>query len=199
MKRINLIPEEGKKPSFKRWFNDYAARPLIWRFILILAVLFVFINLWQAVSILRYRMITADAKGSIKRLEARLSEIKNESESLKVEKEKIDKEAKSVEEKLNLLNQARAQNIAWAATLSRLSKLLPDNLWVNKVTLSKDEIKIIGATLDNSIVSSFMATLDESGYFKDTGFTYTKKAKVDEREVIDFEVNTHLVLEKILR
>ena len=83
--------------------------------------------------------------------------------------------------------------------MAHLSELVPQDLWINKVALNKDLITITGTTFDNAIVSRFMARLDESDYFKDTSFNYTQKAKLTDKPAIDFEVTTHIALEKALR
>ena len=111
----------------------------------------------------------------------------------------IDKEAARIEEKFKILQQVQGERIAWAKILAHLSELVPKDLWINKVNLNKKVIILTGTTFDNAIVSRFMAELDESDYFKDTSFNYTQKAKLTDKPVMNFEIITHIVLEKAAR
>lgn len=199
MKRINLIPDEAKKSALGRRLKDFVFKSAFSRVAASVVIFFMLIVFWRAGLIIRYKVLIAGGKNSIKALQAKLVDAQAEYADLRRQRQGVEKETGSIAGKLNMLKAIRAQDIAWASILERLSRLLPDNLWVNKVVLNNDSVTIVGATFDNSIVSKFMSGLDDSGYFKDTGFTYTKKTEMGDRPVIDFEVNTHLVLEKAMR
>lgn len=199
MKRINLIPPEAKKITPKRWLKVYLLKSRTSRLVALIVIVFIAVNIWQATSLLRYRFAINQGKKNIIKLQAKLTQSQNIYAQIKSQKQEIEKETKRIEEKFKILQQAHGERIAWAKVLAYLSELAPQDLWVDKVTLNKDLITLAGTTFDNAIVSRFMARLDESAYFKDTSFNYTQKAKLTDKPVINFEVTTHIVLEKTLR
>jgi Tfp pilus assembly protein PilN len=199
MKRINLIPPEAKKITPRRWLKAYILKTRTSRLMTLTLILFVFLNLWQATSLLRYKFAVHQGKKNIVKLQAKLTQSQNTYAQIKSQKQETEKETRRIEEKFKTLQQAQGERITWAKALVHLSELVPQDLWIGKVTLNKDLVTLAGTTLDNAIVSRFMARLDESDYFKDTSFNYTQKAKLTDKPVMNFEVTTHIVLEKAAR
>ena len=199
MKRINLIPPEAKKITPKRWLKAYLLKSRTSRLLAVAVIVFIFINLWQATSLLRYKFAVRQSKKNIAKLQLKLTQSQNAYAQIKSQRQEIYKETRRIEEKFKILQHAQGERITWAKVMAHLSELVPQDLWINKVALNKDLITITGTTFDNAIVSRFMARLDESDYFKDTSFNYTQKAKLTDKPAIDFEVTTHIALEKALR
>lgn len=199
MKRINLIPPEAKKITPKKWLNTYLFKSRTSRLIALAVIVFISINLWQATSFLRYKFAVTQGKKNIAKLQTRLVQSQDAYDQIRGQKEEIQKEIKRIEEKFEILQQAQKERLAWAKVLLHLSELVPQDLWINKISLNKKLMTIVGTTFDNTIVSRFMAKLDESEFFQDTSFNYTQKKKLTDKAVINFEVTTHVVLEKITR
>lgn len=199
MKRINLIPEEAKKITPKKWLKICLFKSRTSRLISLAVIFFIFINLWQATSLLRYKFAITQGKKNINRLQVKLIRDQNTYTGIKTQKEGIERKIKRIEEKFKILQQAKGERLVWAKVLAHLSELIPQDLWINKVKLNKEQITLLGTTFDNAIVSRFMARLDESDYFKETSFNYTQKAKLTDKPVINFEVTTHIVAEKATR
>lgn len=199
MRRINLIPPEAKKITPRRWLKAYIFKTRASRLMVLTLMLFIFLNLWQATSLLRYKFAVRQGKKSIGKLQVKLTQSQNVYAQIKIQKQEIDKETRRIEEKFKILQQAQGERITWAKVLAHLSELVPQDLWIGKVTLNKDLVTLAGTTFDNAIVSRFMASLDESDYFKETSFNYTQKAKLTDKPVINFEVTTHIALEKAAR
>jgi len=199
VRRINLIPPEAKKITPRRWLKAYIFKTRASRLMVLTLMLFIFLNLWQATSLLRYKFAVRQGKKSIGKLQVKLTQSQNVYAQIKIQKQEIDKETRRIEEKFKILQQAQGERITWAKVLAHLSELVPQDLWIGKVTLNKDLVTLAGTTFDNAIVSRFMASLDESDYFKETSFNYTQKAKLTDKPVINFEVTTHIALEKAAR
>jgi Tfp pilus assembly protein PilN len=199
VKRINLIPPEAKKITPKRWLKAYLLKSRTSRLLAVAVIVFIFVNLWQATSLLRYKFSVSQSKKNINKLQLKLTQSQNAYAQIKSKRQEIDKEIKRIEEKFKILQQAQGERIAWAKVLAHLSELVPQDLWIDKVALNKDLVTLTGTTFDNAIVSRFMARLDESDYFKDTSFNYTQKAKLTDKPVINFEITTHIVAEKTIR
>ena len=199
MKRINLIPPEAKKIRPNKWLKVYIFKTRTSQFTALTVVLFVFLNLWQATSLLRYKFAVGQGKKNITKLQLKLVQSQDAYAKIKNQKQEIGRETKRIEEKFKILQQAQGERLAWAKVLAHLSELVPHDLWIDKVILNKDLITLVGTTFDNAIVSRFMARLDESKYFQETSFNYTEKAKLTDKPVINFEVTTHIVLENAAR
>jgi Tfp pilus assembly protein PilN len=199
MKRINLIPEEVKKVTLLKWLKSLYFGPGISRLLLLGISIFVIFNLYISYSLLHNKVAIALGKSKVSKMVEKMTEAQNAAAKIKIQMEQVVRESKYTQDKLDVLMEARTDKIAWAGILERLSKLLPENLWVNKVVMNDKTITIDGVTFDNEVVSKFMSELDKSGYFHQTGFNYTRKSELSGRAVIEFEVVTHLVLEKALR
>jgi len=199
MKRIDLIPQEAKKITPKKWLRTYFLKSRTLRITVIALTLLIFINIWQVTSILRYRIAITSGKKNILKLKAKVNESQSALAELKGERESVEREIKRIEGKLEALIQTHRERYVWAEVLKRLSKLVPRDLWINKLRLNKELVTIAGTTFSNALVSDFMTRLDESDYFRETSFNYTEKTKLTGRSVIDFEVTTHVVLEKLRR
>lgn len=193
MKRINLIPLEAKKTAPNKWIKKHLLKSRSSRFIAIAVIIFIVINVWQATSLLRYKLAIASNKKKISQLRSKLGSSQDKYAEIKNERELIEKEIAQIEARFKLLRQIEQERVSWAMVLEYLSKLVPQNLWVDKISLKKDLITIVGTTFDNENVGRFMEGLDESKYFQKTSFNYTKKEKLTDRPVINFEVTTHLV------
>ncbi len=196
MKRINLIPQEAKKITPSKWLKFYLLKTRSRRAIAISVIAFLLFNLWQSTSLLRYKFAIGQAKRNIAKLQAKLTQSQGLYNQIKTQRQEVDKETKRLEEKFKILQQAQTERPDFAKVMTRLSALVPQDLWVNKIKLSEDLLTLSGTTFDNMIVSKFMAELDRSGYFKDTSFNYTQKAKVDDKPVINFEVYTRALLDR---
>lgn len=192
MKRIDLIPREATDITSKRWLKTYFLKSRTLRAASIILVIIILINLWQATSVLRYKIAIKSGKKTIVKLERKVNESQKTFLKIQNEKELTKKEIKRLDDKLSTLLRIHRDRYAWASILKDLSELVPENLWVNKLDLNKELITITGTTLDNGVVSDFMARLDESKIFTKTSFNYTKKGKFADNPVIDFEVTTHI-------
>ena len=199
MRRINLIPEEAKKITPRKWLKTRLLKSRTLRIISLVVIALILINLWQSTSLLRHRFAIASGKKKINELRTKVLRSRNVYDQTRQQKEGTEKEIKRIEEKFRLLQRVRAERTAWAVVLAHLSELVPENLWINKTTLNKKLISIIGTTFDNEVVSRFMELLDESDYFENTSFNYTQKKKLTDKAVINFEVTTNVVLEKLMR
>lgn len=199
MKRINLIPEEAKRVTAAKWVKSFFLKSRLSRLSVLAAAVFVIFNIYQTGSLLRYKVVISLGKKQVNQMLEKLSAAQDDSAKIKIQAEQVARQEKYTQDKLDVLLAARTERIAWAGTLERISRLLPENLWVNKVIMNKQLITIAGTTFDNEVVGKFMSGLDESGYFRQTSFNYTKKSDMAGQAVIDFEVTTHLVLDKAVR
>lgn len=199
MKRINLMPSEAKRITPKKWLKAYLLKSRAMRLVTIVVVVFILINLWQATSLLRYKFALVQGKKNLDRLQEKSNQSQDIYAQLKGQKQAIEKEIRRIEDKFRVLQEARQEMFAWAGILAQLSKLVPEDLWINKIRLNKELITLSGTTFDNAVVSNFMARIDESDYFRETSFNYTQKSKLTDKSVINFEVTTHIDWERVVK
>ncbi len=192
MKRINLIPHEARKVDVKAWIKACFSKGRSSKIIAATLIFFVLLFIWHGTAIFRYRLNITAQKKKIKKLQVQLKEENIACRQIQEQREKLQLQKKHIEQRLFFLQEAEKERIEWSAVLAHLSNLVPQAMWVNEASFNKDIITISGATLDNALVSKFMARLDESEYFQGTSFNYTQKAKLTDRPVINFEVTTHL-------
>jgi len=196
MKRINLLPRDMKKRLMPGWIKPALLKNrLSAAGAAALLVLFILL-VWHGTALVRYRVALSSQKESLKKLQVQLKQAEQEYSQIQQERSAYVQEKKVLEERLQLLREARKSGIAWSKVLARISGLTPPEVWVNKIALGKDSVTIRGATEDNALVSDFMTQLDNSGMFFDTSFNYTQKSKLKDSPVIEFEVITALQNEK---
>ncbi len=199
VKRINLIPEEARRITPRKWLGRHLLRSRVFRGVAIAVAALIGINLWQASSLLRYEFAIKSGRERAAEMERELAAATDAYAGMERKRREIEAEAGRVEEKFRLLNRAREGGIAWAEALAALSVLVPEDLWINKMTLNRELITVVGTTFDNAIVSRFMSDLDASGYFRGTSFNYTQKEEPRGKSVLNFEVTTHIVPEEAAR
>jgi len=73
-----------------------------------------------------------------------------------------------------------------------LPTLIPDEIWINKLLVSRDGVVLNGSTLNNQAVSKFMDGLNASSKFKGSNFNFTKKSEVGDTTLYNFEIATHI-------
>lgn len=192
MKKINLIPPEARGVSAKNWLRIQLLARRLPVIITLVVLFFVLGSLWQITAHYRYKWMLSNAKKTFSQTQARLSSLNAEAARIQEEKDQAIKDVSRLESKCLLLEEAKKGGIKWTPVLIRLSRLVPEQIWINEISLNKDLISLRGTTFDNSLISRFMVALENEGYFKDTSFNYTQKAKLDDTGVINFEVTTHL-------
>ncbi|MDD4954344.1 MAG: PilN domain-containing protein, partial [Candidatus Omnitrophica bacterium] len=73
--------------------------------------------------------------------------------------------------------------------ISQLQRMVPDNMLVNFMSISQDyAITLRGQAVDLADVFKFIANLEKSNYFYDIKTKNTRKKKVKNEEVTDFEL-----------
>lgn len=105
-----------------------------------------------------------------------------------------------IKEKTEFLKKETKQDIRWSEILEKINNLKPPRLWLVKLSLTKDMIKLKGNTEDNLLISTFISNLSNSGFFTGVTLNYTQKIKMGESiegagapEVIEFGIDCQFV------
>ncbi|HNX91593.1 MAG TPA: PilN domain-containing protein [Candidatus Omnitrophota bacterium] len=199
MKRINLIPPEYRKMSLLQKTVEEISRHKPLMAVVCVISFFIFIYFYQTILIMHHSLSIKSTKNEISRLQGEIAKRQDNYSAVKSEKETLEEEIKRIEEKFKVLETASTRHISWSRVLAVFSGLIPQDLWITKISIKEGKLTAVGNTFDNQKVSAFMTGLDKSGYFRNTNFAYTEKRKMNDQDVINFEITTDLNIQKVER
>jgi len=193
MKRFNLIPKQGKKgqPAFapgdtlKKWkLNRVTVIVIILAAAVVLPGI---ISKHSGNNLLKAKQQTDAMKQERNRLLSRRQQTAKDYDLL------IKKKAVA-DERLQYLKDAKADKPGeLSQSLVYLPTLIPEEIWINKLTINHDGVVINGSTLNNQAVSKFMDNLNKSNKFKGSSFNFTQKSEIGQTTLYNFEIATNLV------
>lgn len=199
MRRTNLIPNEVISRQTRFTFKTQSDYLLFLAFVIATAV-FIVVFLFQLINrgILSYQ-VGSDSK-RLQHSSQLLEKNKKSKEELDVKIKNWQEKTKQAQDRIVFLDEAVTQDIAWSNILEKLNTLIPARLWLVKLSLSADLIKIKGNTYDNLLISTFISNLANSGSFSDINLNYTQKKKLRQEpesaiseEVMEFELTCKLI------
>ncbi len=92
------------------------------------------------------------------------------------EKERVLLEKKNaLEEKLSLFRQSGREDRDFSKVLSKLAVLLPEEIWVTKLSYADKKLATVGATSKNELIVNFLENLKKPDDFRDVVFNYTQR------------------------
>lgn len=197
-KRINLLnPEVISTASAGSSYLKFPLLrgPLLIKTLTIFLVILAVLTVYQQVNfnIFKYKLLKEKKKYSNSQIE--LKQNKDIMAKLNTEKNTLIRKRKSLEEKMFILANVTKPPVESSAILVALAGLVPDDLWITKITFDKKKIKMVGKAINNATISDFMLKLDKSPYFENTTFTYTEKKKADGQVAIEFEIVSNLQID----
>lgn len=191
-KRINLISPEAISASGAHIKFPLLRGPLLLKVAAIALVVFASVTVYQQANLNIYQWKLAQAKKIYANSQTELKQNKNIMARLNIERDNFIRSRKKLEDRIAVLSIITKPEVETSAILASLAELVSDKLWINKISLDKNRLKLVGKALDNTVVSDFMVRLDKSPNFKNTSFVYTEKKKLGEQEVVEFEIISQL-------
>ena len=192
MKRFNLIPKQGKRgqPSavsgitFKKLRSNW--------------VVIVVVALVAVVAL--PNLISKRREGDLLKTKQQIETMKQERNRLLTRRQQtakdydlLMKKKLAADDRLQYLKEAKMDKPGeLSQSLVYLPTLIPEEIWINKLTISRDGAVINGSTLNNQAVSKFMDNLNRSNRFKGSSFNFTQKNEVGESTLFNFEIATNL-------
>jgi Tfp pilus assembly protein PilN len=129
-------------------------------------------------SLMKSRKVK-EARAEIKRRQASQLEF--------AEKEKALLERKAeLEDKLALFRVAGKDRRSFSRTLARLASVMPDEIWVTKLSYVEKKLVLVASTAKNEAMIKFLEDLRKPDDFSDVVFNYTKRDP--KSSVFSFEV-----------
>ncbi|MDD5423893.1 MAG: PilN domain-containing protein [Candidatus Omnitrophica bacterium] len=192
MKRFNLMPRQGRKGQPAPSGAKQSGKPKI-NAVLVIALI-------AAVAIAVPNVINRRSGGALANARARLEEAKKElnrrqTQRLQIAKDYdlLVKKKLAAEERLQYLKSAKIDKPGeLSQALVYMPTLIPDEIWINKLTVGGQKVVINGSTLDNQAVSKFMDSLNKSKKFKGSSFNFTQKSDLGDATLYNFEIATNL-------
>ncbi|MEK6715044.1 MAG: PilN domain-containing protein [Candidatus Omnitrophota bacterium] len=203
MRRTNLIPQSLLRAQSRFTFQTQGE---YFFFILCLVIFSFFLVLeivqLTGIGIFAYQIKTKNNR--LAQLSAQLSENSKARENIEAQLKSWRDKSRQTKERITFLENEVRQDLAWSAILEKLNSLVPARLWLVKLSLGKDLIKLKGNTYDNLLISTFISGLSNSNLFTDITLVYAQKNKLKEgsdgeagREVIEFEITCRLMFQAL--
>jgi Tfp pilus assembly protein PilN len=192
MKRVNLVPHDSRARDLPSRIRQMFAQGGIYKVGFIVLVLCGVFFLWGGSSIARHRLAISFSQRAIRKAEGQLAQKQAEFETLQSKHRAVEKEREGIDRRLSLLQQVKRAGPEWSEILTQVSETVPQELFVTALAMDAEALSIQGVADDNDIIARFMKQLDDSSYFTETGFNYTRKADAAVGAKTEFEILTHL-------
>ena len=197
MKRINILPKEvALEYRYKnRWV--YSIRKYFMRFVL--AIIILEISLFavshgiRGLRINRLNNSFKEIKEEIGFLLAKLNNKEEEIARIKREIEDVDKKIEKTGERLTFLASIRKKPKDYSDILTEVNIESPRKIWIIYLSTKGDKLSIIGGSYSILSVTRFMSNLQDSPFFTNADFVYTKKSEIQKMEVIEFEISCDVI------
>lgn len=192
MKRFNLMPGQGRKKQAISLGGFSLKKPkagIILIIILIAVIVVALPNVMTRQSgtkLVKARLMLEEAKKELNRRQSQRLQISKDYDLLM-------KKKTVAEERLEYLKAATMDDPGeLSQALVYMPTLIPDEIWINKLTISGENMVINGSTLNNQAVSRFMDSLNKSNRFKGSSFNFTQKSELGDTTLYNFEIATNL-------
>jgi Tfp pilus assembly protein PilN len=192
MKRFNLIPKHGRKSQPGPSGVNLQGKPKV-NIVLIIALIAVVLIALPNVINRRSGNKLANARARLEEAKKELGRRQSQRLQLAKDYDLLVKKRIAAEERLQYLKEAKADKPGeLSQALVYMPTLIPDEIWINKLTVAGQQVVINGSTLDNQAVSKFMDSLNKSDRFKGSSFNFTQKNELGDATLYNFEVATNL-------
>lgn len=185
MIRINLLSVEkpiaataSSGPKFSLNLSEKAG-PMAALFVLAGCAGYValdYLNLQRQEAALHQELVAAHAEKA--RLEPILREV-----------ERFEAQKKDLQERVNLIEELRQNQVGPVHLLDQISRSMPDRLWLLDMKQTGADVTLDGKTSTLSSLADFVANLEASGYFaKPVEITNSEEEKAKDADLIKFTV-----------
>lgn len=105
------------------------------------------------------------------------------------EVEKFEAQKRDLQQRVNLIEELRQNQVGPVHMLDQISRSLPDRLWLIDMKQTGEELQLDGKTSTLSSLADFVANLEASGYFvKPVDITNSEEEKAGDTDLIKFTV-----------
>jgi type IV pilus assembly protein PilN len=105
------------------------------------------------------------------------------------EVEKFEAQKRDLQQRVNLIEELRQNQVGPVHMLDQISRSVPDRLWLTEMKQTGEELQLDGKTSTLSSLADFVANLEASGYFvKPVDITNSEEEKGKDTDLIKFTV-----------
>jgi type IV pilus assembly protein PilN len=186
MIKINLLPPEDRKKTRRIKLPTFSGGgpKALW----MIAGLAVYAGMVIAVASLQSK--------SVGDLEAKIEKVKQESEALAPQLErirKLTKEREEVDRRLGIIASLDRERYFRVELLNDISEKMPPNSWITAIKENGGtEIVIDGVTFSNYLIADLMTSLDKSDHFDLVSLSIAQEGKILEHKVIQFTLSSKI-------
>jgi len=186
MIKINLLPPEDRKKTrrIKLPTLSGGGPKAVW----MIAGIVVYAGMVIAIGSLQSK--------SVRDLEAKITMVKQESEALAPQLERIrqlTKEREEVDRRLGIIASLDRERYFRVQLLNDISEKMPPNSWLTAVKENGGtEITIDGVTFSNYLIADLMSNLDKSDHFDLVALSIAQEGRILDHKVIQFTLSSRI-------
>ncbi len=192
MKRLNLIPK-AKKSQVELTGGSFLRSPSF-KVVIVISIVLVIGIASQFLFTQQTKWQLKGAKNQLQAAKVQLSRLQTEQLNLAKEHQSLLKKKAQMDARLEYLKIAVGNKPKEVSeTLVHLPTLMPDEIWINKLSVNQDQMVVNGSTLNNQAISNLMDNLNKSKKFRESSFNFTQKSAIGDMTLYNFEIVTHPV------
>lgn len=192
MKRLNLLPREAR-PS-RGWLHGSPASLIATvagpRLIVVMVVVVVVVYGFELAAGWRYERHNRALRRELAVMQSADIQLKEQQQAMSAQRAKLLAGRQKLETRKLALGGVRQPAVPVSLVLSALTETLPQDVWLTKVVLTDEGLKVFGTTTDTKLVAALIGQMDHSGRFRQTTFTSTQRTTEAQAEVFTFELST---------
>ncbi len=116
----------------------------------------------------------------------------------KIKMEELLQNTSNLRRRVEIIDNLKSNRVLWSRVLARVSSLIPKDLWLSVLNTSDKpdvgpvarQVSMRGYAFSNAVLARFIADLERSGFFEETGLSYVRATQWKKREVYEFEITT---------
>jgi type IV pilus assembly protein PilN len=202
MIKVNLLKDAGKRPKssiggdstildsdFKTSLGGSMGdnQALIKRAIFALVpIILVFVYTWYVEHGLKSHIDTLN--GQIKNTDAQIAALKPELDVI----EKLKSEKNKITTEVNTIKELSKKRYLYVKILESMQNLIPEKAWITKMDVKDQTVSIEGRATEDSVISSFMQSLEESAYFSNVTWIDSREVSEPQGVVKSFSIRFSL-------
>ncbi len=188
-KQIDLIPREKKKG----WalVKDHSQNRTV-KFAMSLLVGALILMIFQVGKVASSRWEMSAANKEVRLVQNQLSSLQSQQLKLAQEEAQLLERKIELSDRLSFLKGSTRQPESFSEVFAEVANLLPEEIWITKLSYLEDKINIAGSTSNIQVVMSLIETLKKSDDFIDVTFTYTQRDVGKNTDLYSFEIIAYM-------
>ena len=200
IKRMNLLPKDLRprkpEPRLRIPLTQLVRGPAWVRRVALVVVVLLGMALWQGPALWRYRLSADRLRKDLEQLRRLSTELKVQQQNLHAKRAELLAKRAELEARREALMSTRQPEVPVSSILVQLAETVPEEVWLTKLQLYGESLKLVGASQDTQAVANLMASLEGSKRFRETTFVYTQRATRGAASVFTFEISTTPILQE---